>query len=161
MLPAETAEALQGRFGLVVRDVVFFRDEVTAIIDRDSLVEVALYCRDEQGYNFLSDLTATDWLDRDPRFDVVYHLTSLQYWTRFRLKVQVELDEPVPSIIPVWPAANWSEREVWDLFGIPFEGHPDLRRILMPEGWVGHPLRKDFPQTQITLPRPRVDKTME
>jgi NADH-quinone oxidoreductase subunit C len=75
--------------------------------------------------------------------------------------VQVQARESVPSVIPLWPSANWAEREVWDLFGIEFEGHPDLRRIMMPEGWIGHPLRKDYAQTQITLPRPKVDKTVE
>lgn len=155
------AEALQAHFGDSVRDAVFFRGEGTLVVDRDAIVPVCRYCRDELGFNFLSDLTCTDWLDRDPRFDVVYHLTSLNDWTRFRLKVQVNLDETVPTVIPVWSAANWPEREVWDLFGVTFGGHPDLRRLLLPEGWVGHPLRKDYPQSQITLPRPKADKTME
>jgi NADH-quinone oxidoreductase subunit C len=158
--PEETAEALQTRFGDAVREVLPFRDEVTALVKRQHIQEIAGYCRDELQYNFLSDVTATDWLDRRPRFDVVYHLTSLEHWNRFRLKVQVDDGEPVPTVIPVWRAANWGEREVWDLFGIEFEGHPDLRRFLLPEGWIGFPLRKDYPQTQIALPRPKSDKVL-
>jgi NADH-quinone oxidoreductase subunit C len=159
--PAETAETLKQRFGEVVRDVVHFRGEVTALVDREKLVEVSRVCKDELGYNYLSDVSCVDWLDRQPRFDVVYHLTSLVHWSRFRLKVQVNEGESIPTVIPVWAAANWAEREVWDLFGVEFEGHPDLRRLLMPEGWIGHPLRKDYPQTQISLPRPKSDKVLE
>jgi NADH-quinone oxidoreductase subunit C len=122
---------------------------------------VCRYCHDELGYNYLSDVSATDWLDRRPRFDVVYHIMSLSDWTRFRLKVQVNEGEAVPSVIPVWRGANWGEREVWDLFGIEFADHPDLRRLLLPEGWIGFPLRKDFPQSQIALPRPKADKVLE
>lgn len=161
MSPEETAEALSSRFGDAVRDVLRFRDEVTALIDRSRLVDVALHCRDELAYNYLSDVSATDWLDRAPRFDVVYHLTSFVHWGRFRLKVQVDDGERVPTVIPVWRAANWGEREVWDLFGIEFEGHPDLRRLLLPDGWIGYPLRKDYPQTQIALPRPKSDKVLK
>ncbi len=161
MEPAQTAEALQGRFGASVRELIFFRGEGTALVETERIVEVARFCRDELGFNFLSDLSATDWLDRDERFDVVYHITSVSDGARFRLKVQVVLSEKVPTVTPVWSAANWAEREVFDLFGIEFDGHPDLRRILMPEGWIGHPLRKDYPQTQITLPRPKSDKVLE
>ena len=161
MSPQETAEALSAQFGAVVQDVVHFRGESTALVARDSLVEVATFCRDDLGYDYLSDVSATDWLDRSPRFDVVYHLTSLKHWNRFRLKVQVDDGEQVPTVIPVWSAANWGEREVWDLFGIDFAGHPDLRRLLLPEGWVGFPLRKDFAQTQIALPRPKTDKILK
>jgi NADH-quinone oxidoreductase subunit C len=156
--PADTAAALQERFGEAVRDVAHFRGESTAVVAKDAQIDICRYLHDELGYTFLSDLTCVDWLDRRPRFDVVYHLTSLRDWIRFRLKVQVEVGEAVPTVIPIWAAANWAEREVWDLFGVEFEGHPDLRRIQMPEGWIGHPLRKDYPQTQITLPRPKADK---
>jgi len=157
--PAATADALQARFGGSIRETSTFRGEVTAVVSRESIQDVCRYCRDDLQYDFLSDLTAVDWLNRDPRFDVVYHLMSMQHWNRFRLKVGVNGDEPVPSVIPIWGAANWAEREVWDLFGIEFDGHPDLRRLLMPEGWVGHPLRRDYPQSQISLPRPKTDKT--
>jgi NADH-quinone oxidoreductase subunit C len=161
LIPAEAAVALQEQFGDTVQSVVHFRDEVTVLVARQSIVEVCLYCRDTLGFNVLSDLSCTDWLDHTPRFDVVYHITSLTAWTRLRLKVQVSDGDAVPTVISVWPAANWAEREVWDLFGVEFEGHPDLRRLLMPEGWIGHPLRKDFAQTQIALPRPKRDKALE
>ncbi|MGI8968318.1 MAG: NADH-quinone oxidoreductase subunit C [Chloroflexota bacterium] len=160
MNPVETAGALQQRFGPAIHEVVSFRDEVTAIVATDSLLAVCLYCRDDLGFNYLSDLTCTDWLDREPRFDVVYNVMSLNDFAYFRLKTQVEVSEPVPTVSNVWGAANWAEREIWDLFGVEFEGHPDLRRIMLPEGTIGHPLRKDYPQTQITLPRPKVDKTL-
>jgi NADH-quinone oxidoreductase subunit C len=159
--PEETSEALRAQFGAAVLDVVRFRDEVTALVERGLIEDVAMYCRDELRYNFLSDVTATDWLDRRPRFDIVYHLTSFEHWNRFRLKVQVDDGEQVPTLIPVWRGANWGEREVWDLFGVEFQGHPDLRRFLLPEGWIGHPLRKDYPQTQIALPRPKTDKVLQ
>ena len=161
MTPGETAEALQQRFGPGVLDVVHFRGESTAVVARESLIDACRFCKDDLGYNYLSDLTAVDWLDRSPRFDVVYHLMSLTDYVRFRLKVQAVDGEAVPTVTPIWSAANWAEREVWDLFGIEFDGHPDLRRIQMPEGWIGHPLRKDFPQSQITLPRPKADKAEE
>jgi NADH-quinone oxidoreductase subunit C len=159
--PGETAEALQQRFGAGILDVAHFRGESTAVVARDSFVEACHFCKDDLGYNYLSDLTAVDWLDRRPRFDVVYHLLSLTDFVRFRLKLQTDEGEAVPTVTPLWGAANWAEREVWDLFGIEFAGHPDLRRIQMPEGWIGHPLRKDFPQSQITLPRPKADKVEE
>src|SRR5438552_1767786 len=113
MTPDATAAALQERFGSTVLDVVFFRGEGTALVSRDSIVDVSRFCRDEAGFNFLSDLTCVDWLDRDPRFDVVYHITSLSDWQRFRLKVQANDGESVPTVIPIWGAANWAEREVW------------------------------------------------
>ena len=95
-------------------------------------------------YGFLSDLTATDE-EIAPRFEMVYNLFSTRHKWRIRLKVRVREDEEVPTAIPVWPGANWAEREVWDMYGIRFKGHPDLRRILMDERWEGHPLRKDYP----------------
>lgn len=161
MTPAQSATALAERFGATVRDVAHFRGETSVVVERTAIVEVCRFCRHDLCYDMLSDITATDWLDRDPRFDVVYHLNSMQTWNRLRLKVQANDGEPVPTVIPIWPAANWAEREVTDLFGIPFAGHPDPRRLLLPEGWVGHPLRKDYPQTQITLPRPLADKSAE
>lgn len=158
---AATADALRERFGAAIPAVSSFRGEVSVTVRADDIVAVCRSCRDEHGYDYLSDLTAVDWLDREPRFDVVYHLNSMQHWQRLRLKAGVNLGGTVPSVVPIWPAANWAEREVWDLFGIEFAGHPDLRRIMMPEGWVGHPLRKDYPQSQITLPRPKLDKTID
>src|SRR5262249_767656 len=125
-----------------------------------AIARVGLALRDAPAltYNYLADITAVDWLEREPRYDVVYHLLSLATNAVMRLKVRVG-DETtrhptVPSVTAVWPAANWFEREVFDLFGIVFEGHPQLERILMPDDWVGHPLRKDYPLTGIRLPEP-------
>jgi NADH/F420H2 dehydrogenase subunit C len=99
----------------------------------------------EAGFELLSDVTAVDWLDREPRFDVVVNLLSLQHRVRLRIIVGASGQEPkVPSLVSVWPGANYAEREVYDMFGISFEDHPDLTRILMPDDWDGYPLRKDF-----------------
>jgi NADH-quinone oxidoreductase subunit C len=149
---------LREQFGDAIQDVVQFRNEFTAVVPANQVHDVAEFMYGPLEYNYLSDLTAVDWLGRSPRFDVVYHLTSMVHFQRFRLKTQVDPGGSVPTVSDIWRAANWSEREVWDLFGIEFAGHPDLRRLLMPEGWIGHPLRKDFAQTQIALPRPKSDK---
>jgi NADH-quinone oxidoreductase subunit C len=106
----------------------------------------ALHDRANLAFEFLAELTAIDYWPREPRFDVVYILVSIVYGARLRLKVRVGGDRPVVGTVhDIWPAANWLEREVWDLFGIDFAGHPDLRRLLTPEDWEGHPLRKDYP----------------
>ena len=100
--------------------------------------------RDARGFMLLADITAVDWWPREPRFEVVYHLASAG--NRLRVKTRLAGDGArLPTVQTIWPAANWLEREVWDLFGIVFEGHNDLRRLLMPEDWEGYPLRKDFP----------------
>jgi NADH-quinone oxidoreductase subunit C len=121
-------------------------------------VTVCAYLLKNQQYSFLSSVTAVDWLEREPRFDVVYHLLSIPNQSELRLKVRVgkpgEEHPPVPTVSGVWPGANWHEREVYDLFGIVFTGHPDLRRILMPMDWTTHPLRKDYPLTGFDLPEP-------
>jgi NADH-quinone oxidoreductase subunit C len=96
-------------------------------------------------YDLLADLSATDWPDREKRFEINYHLLSLHTRTRARLKVCVAEGEAVPTVVGVWSTANWQEREIFDMFGVPFDGHPDLRRILMPDDWEGHPLRRDYP----------------
>jgi NADH-quinone oxidoreductase subunit C len=114
-------------------------------VPRESWTDFATAAR-EAGYDLLSDITAVDWFDRrEPRFEVVTNLTSTARAHRLRIRVAVEDNDPVlPSLVPIWPGANFPEREVFDLFGIRFEGHPDLTRILMPDDWEGHPLRKDF-----------------
>jgi NADH-quinone oxidoreductase subunit C len=126
----------------------FDRGELTLYIDRQFIREVCAVLRAdaEEGFNFLSDVTCVDWYPAEPRFEVVYHLLSQARKQRLRLKVRLGSDDPrLDSITSVWPAANFFEREVFDLFGIQFEGHPYLRRIMMPEDWEGHPLRKDYP----------------
>jgi NADH-quinone oxidoreductase subunit C len=122
--------------------------DVTIVIGRDAAAEIFQTLRDrpELGFDFLSDLTAVDYLGETPRFTVVYHLYSLSQNHRLRVKIRVAEDEPwVLSLTDLWKSANWIERECWDMFGIRFVGHPDPRRILMYEEFVGHPLRKDYP----------------
>ena len=130
-----------------IEEVYSFRDQVTVRVFKDRIVEVCTFLRDtpELEYDFLTDETAVDYPSRPKRFDVVYHLYSMTLGHRLRLKAAVAEDEPIPSVVPVWKAANWEERECFDMFGIVFTGHPDLRRILLPEDWEGFPLRKDYP----------------
>jgi NADH-quinone oxidoreductase subunit C len=131
-----------------VEDALSFRGEVTVFIRREKLRRIAEFLRDdpELAFTFLADLTAVDHYPSEPRFETVYHLLSIKNSERLRLKVRLSGDNPrVESMVAVWPAANAYEREVFDLFGIHFENHPFLRRILMPEDWEGHPLRKDYP----------------
>jgi NADH-quinone oxidoreductase subunit C len=140
-------EKLQQQFPDLFFEVRRFRDEVTVYVPREHIVAVCRFLKEdvEVRYNYLSDLTGNDWLDRDPRFEVIYHLYSLEHFTRLRLKVRVPEDDcTCPTVTQVWGTANWHEREVFDMYGVVFEGHPDLRRILLPEEWVGHPLRQDF-----------------
>ena len=142
-----TADRLREQFPDAVIAVREAADGQTIVVQRERIVEILEFLRDDEElrYNLLADLTAVDWLGRTPRFEVVYHLLSIPHRRRVRLKVLVDDGEAVPTVTGVFPAANFPEREVFDMFGIPFEGHPDLRRILMPEDWEGHPLRKDYP----------------
>jgi NADH-quinone oxidoreductase subunit C len=126
----------------------------TIIVEPDRLVEVCQQLRDHAAFQFAVclDVTAADHFPRTPRFDVVYHLTSPEQLWHLRIRVLTNGSEPpVPSVSAVWPSANWQEREVFDMFGIAFSGHPELRRLIMPEDWEGHPLRKDYP-VQVKLP---------
>jgi NADH-quinone oxidoreductase subunit C len=140
------AEELAARIREGFRDVLLARDEVIVVVGRDELVDALVRLRDQPdlSFGFLSSITATDHPGREPRFWVVYELRSVEHVHRLRLKVGLPDDDPlVPSVTPLFPTANWHEREVWDLFGIVFDGHPDLDRILLPDDWEGHPLRKD------------------
>jgi NADH-quinone oxidoreductase subunit C len=124
------------------------RNELTIYLERGAIREACALLKDspEASFNFLSDLSCVDLYPAEPRFEVVYHLLSMKRKERVRLKVQLPGSDPtLESITGVWPAANFFEREVFDLFGVRFQGHPYLRRILMPEDWEGHPLRKDYP----------------
>lgn len=126
----------------------FDRDEMTIYVGRASIREACVLLRDDPKcpFNFLSDVTCVDWYPQEPRFEVIYHLFSIPNKERVRIKVKLDGDNPaLESVVSVWPAANFFEREVYDLFGVRFNGHPYLRRILMPESWEGHPLRKDYP----------------
>ena len=131
-----------------VTGVKFDRDEMTIYIERSAIREACALLRDDANcpFNLLSDVTAVDWYPAEPRFEVIYHLFSIRNKERVRLKVRLNSDmTAVDSVTSVWPAANYFEREVFDLFGVRFNGHPYLRRIMMPEDWEGHPLRKDYP----------------
>ena len=134
-----------------VRESRWERGEASAIVDPAHVVPVLSFLRDDEATSFemLMDLTAVDHLGRrDERFEVVYHLYSVAHGHRLRVKAGVPESDPViDSVTGVWPAANWLEREVWDLYGIRFRGHPDLRRLLLYEEFEGHPLRKDYPKT--------------
>jgi NADH-quinone oxidoreductase subunit C len=129
-------------------DVKFDRDEMTICVDRAHLREACAILRDDPAcaFNFLSDVTCVDWYPAEPRFEVIYHLLSIPNKERVRLKVRLDSASPaVESVTSVWPGANYFEREVFDLFGVRFPGHPYLRRLMMPEDWEGYPLRKDYP----------------
>jgi len=131
-----------------VEGVKFDREEMTIYVGKAFIREACALLRDDLAlpFNYLSDVTCVDWYPQEPRFEVVYHLLSIPKKERVRLKVKLEGDSPVvESITSVWPGANYFEREVFDLFGVRFTGHPYLRRLLMPEDWEGHPLRKDYP----------------
>jgi NADH-quinone oxidoreductase subunit C len=148
------------RFADAIVEVDEQHGETTIVLRPEALVAISTALRDEPAlrYTMLVDLTAVDWLERDPRYDLVYHLLSMGTHSVVRLKVRLGDEDnsspEAPSVTSVWPAANWYEREVFDLFGIRFAGHPDLTRIQMPDDWVGHPLRKDYPLTGIRLPEP-------
>ena len=129
----------------LILDAQFDRNELTLTVPRDRIRDV---CRTLQaaGYNFLETVTCVDWYPSEPRFQVTYHILSHSLKERVRLCAMADsIDPSIDSITPVWPSANFYEREVWDLFGVRFHGHPNLRRILLPDEWEGHPLRKDYP----------------
>ena len=149
----EILQRLRDRFAGAIVETHDHRGDHTAVVDRAGLVDVLRWCRDEPELRFdvLMDLTAVDYLkypgrEDGPRFEVVYHLFSIGHNHRLRIKVRVDEDDAqVPTAVDLWPIANWLEREVWDMFGVRFAGHPDPRRLLMYEEFVGHALRKDYP----------------
>ena len=129
-------------------EVIEFRGETTIVVPRDLLRATAEHCRGDAKlqYNFLTDATCVDRYPAEPRFELNYHLVSIPRREKVRLRVWLGGKDPVvDSLVPVWPGANWLEREIFDLLGIRFAGHPDLRRILLPDDWEGHPLRRDYP----------------
>jgi NADH-quinone oxidoreductase subunit C len=144
----DPVDALRAAFPDAVEDTQEFRGEITVVIAADHIVDVCRYCHDTEGldFNFLSDITGIDYYPQEPRFGIAYHLYSMLHNRSLRLKVCLPGDEPlVTSVTLIYPTANWFEREIYDLLGVTFVDHPDLRRILMPEDWDGHPLRKDYP----------------
>ena len=153
MIPPEVAQMPEAAAVIefdpeAVVDAVYDREELSLVIEARRILAVSEFLKARRGYRFLSDVTAVDWYPAEPRFVVVYHLYCHERKERLRLKSRIGGEEPeIASVVPVWGAANWYEREVFDLFGIRFQGHPNLQRILMPEDWQGHPLRKDYPVT--------------
>lgn len=121
------------------------KGEITLLVDPEQIAAVCRFLKEEHAFNRLSSVTAVDWYPAVPRFEVVYHLHSLPRGERLRLKCRLAEGAAIDSVTGVWRGADWYEREVYDLFGIPFRGHPNLKRIMMPEDWEGHPLRKDYP----------------
>ena len=144
-------ETLVGKFGDdIVATHSDFGDD-TALVRRERIVEICTFLRDDPGlrFDFAMDLTGVDYLGEEPRFEVVYHLYSLEKKHRVRIKTRVPEEDPViDSVIPVWAGMDWYEREAYDMYGIVFRNHPNLKRILMYESFVGHPLRKDYPKAR-------------
>ncbi len=143
-LDNEFVTRFRAKFGAALIEAMQDRKQSILTVDRARLVELALHLRDEEKFDMLVDLTAVDWPKREKRFDVVLNLYSFAKNERLMVKVHAADAEEVPSVVSVWPTANWQEREVFDMFGIVFAGHPDLKRILLPDEWQGYPLRKDY-----------------
>jgi NADH-quinone oxidoreductase subunit C len=132
------------RFGAAILDALEDRRQPYLVIDSSQLSDIARYSRDEEKFDLLEDFTAVDWPRREKRFDLIAILYSFPHNTRLRLKIPISEGERPASLTEIWPTANWLEREIFDMFGIVFAGHPDLKRILLPDEWQGHPLRKDY-----------------
>jgi NADH-quinone oxidoreductase subunit C len=143
-LADELARRYRERFGGAILDAVEDRKQAYLVIDSAQLLEIARYSRDEEKFDLLEDWTAVDWPRREKRFDLIAVLYSFPNNTRLRLKTPLAESQEASSLTEIWPAANWLEREIFDLFGIVFRGHPNLKRILLPDEWQGHPLRKDY-----------------
>jgi len=140
----ELVRRYRARFGAAILDALEDRRQPYLIVDAAQLNEIARYTRDEEKFDLLEDYTAVDWPRREKRFDLIAILYSFPHNARLRLKVPIAANERPASLVEIWPVANWLEREIFDMFGIAFAGHPDLKRILLPDGWEGHPLRKDY-----------------
>jgi len=143
-LDNELSRRYRERFGAAILDALEDRKQSILIVEAARLPEIARYSRDEQKFDLLEDYTAVDWPRREKRFDLVAQLYSFTQNARLRLKIPLGAEEQPTTLVPIWPAANWLEREIYDLFGIVFRGHPGLKRILLPDEWQGHPLRKDY-----------------
>ena len=146
MTSDEMSEKLSIAFPATIIDQSRFRDECTLRIQASALRDICLHARDTLGFNYLIDLSSVDHFGNEPRYEVVYELYSMKDCVHLRLKISVSEDDcTVPTVSDIWPTADWHEREVYDMMGIQFSNHPDLRRILMWDGYPYHPLRKDFP----------------
>jgi NADH-quinone oxidoreductase subunit C len=143
-LENEMSRRYRERFGAGILDAIEDRKQPILIVDAAQLLEIARYSRDTEQFDLLEDFTAVDWPRREKRFDLVAQLYSFPRNTRLRLKAALGAQGEADSLSSVWPTANWLEREIFDMFGIVFRGHPGLKRILLPDEWQGHPLRKDY-----------------
>jgi NADH-quinone oxidoreductase subunit C len=143
-LDNELVKRYKGQFGAAILESWVDRKQNILVVATDRLEEIGLYTRDEEKFDYLVDLTAVDFPKREKRFEVVFILYSFAKNEHLRLKVQLAENEPVSTVVRVWPTVNWLEREVFDMFGIVFAGHPNLKRLLLPEEWQGFPLRKDY-----------------
>jgi NADH-quinone oxidoreductase subunit C len=160
MTASDLLDSLGTLFGDRVKERTEFRGETTIVIDRRHLREVAQSCRADLSFDYLLDITSVDNFGNEPRFEVVYELYSLKLRVHLRLKLSLSEDDPtVDTISDIWPTANWHEREIWDMMGLRFNGHPDLRRILMWEGYPYFPLRKEFPLAGLPSEMPDVGFT--
>jgi len=139
-------DEIRRRFPDAVKDSLMFRNQPFIVLVKELLLAVCGFLKSDEGggYTLLTDETAVDYPKREKRFEIIYQLYSFRQNNRLRLKVTVGEGEKVPSVVGIWPTADWLEREVYDMFGVLYEGHPDLKRILLPDGWQGHPLRKDY-----------------
>ncbi len=158
----DLAQTLRTALAGVVQEVVVFRGEVTLVVPRERVIEALTHLRDVQRFEMLTDETCVDYYPREPRFGILYQLYSLSRNLRVRVKVMLSEHDPImPTACGVYRNANWAEREIYDLFGIHFDGHPDLRRILLPADYQGHPLRRDVPvkveENAFTFNRARID----
>ncbi len=145
----DMGQAIVGALENEVHEFTVALGELTITARADKIVSILTTLRDDPNFKFvqLTDICGVDYPERSKRFDVVYHLLSLKHNVRVRIKTQADDEIPVPSVVGVYPSANWYEREVWDMYGVMFDGHPDLRRLLTDYGFQGHPQRKDFPLT--------------
>ncbi len=148
MEPLEIADRLKEKYLNEILDIVEFRDQVFVSVKKDRILDICRFLNDDPDIrmDYLADLCGADYPDRDLRFEVIYNLFSIKHRHRIAIKARIaEHDLTIDSVVPIWKGANWHERETCDMYGIVFNGHPDLRRILMPEDWEGYPLRKDYP----------------
>jgi len=148
MATLNITDKIKKKFGASVVDTHSFRSDETVVVKKESIKEICTFLRDDKELNFdyLLDVCGVDYLPREPRFEVVYHLHSISKKHRLRVKVRLADGEKIASVVDVWKTADWVERETYDMYGIEFEGHPDLKRIYMDDDWVGYPLRKDYPE---------------
>lgn len=140
--------SLKSQYGSGIKEASTYVGQNYIVADSSLVYEILLRMRDDELFDYLVDVTAVHYPKREAQFDVVYILYSFKKNERVRVKTQIKDGEKLRSVFGIWPTANWLEREVYDMFGIGFEGHPDLKRILLPDGWKGHPLRKDYPILQ-------------